>query len=60
MTALARGIPLSLLADLAEQRGPNSRHIHRREQADLSWLRGVRRQATRAQEQEKQRRSSAG
>jgi hypothetical protein len=48
MAALAAGIPLTLLADLADERGPDSRHIHRREQADLSWLQGISDQSTSA------------
>ena len=39
MTALATGIPLTLLADLADPAGPDSRHIYDTETADLSWLR---------------------
>ena len=41
MTALATGVPLSLLADLADPAGPDSRHIYDTETADLSWLRGL-------------------
>lgn len=39
MVALSRGIPLTLLMDLAEPSGPDSRHIASSELADLSWLR---------------------
>ncbi len=38
MTALAAGVPLSLLADLANPAGPDSRRIYDTETADLSWL----------------------
>ena len=38
MTALAAGVPLALLADLADPAGPDSRHIYDTETADLSWL----------------------
>jgi len=38
MTALAAGVPLSLLADLANPAGPDSRGIYDTETADLSWL----------------------
>ena len=41
MTALATGVPLSLLADLAAPAGPDSRHIYDTETADLSWLRDL-------------------
>lgn len=39
MTALARGIPLTLLADLADPAGPDSRHVFASEVADLGWIR---------------------
>lgn len=38
MTALARRVPLTLLLDLAEPFGPDSRGIHAREQPDVAWL----------------------
>lgn len=38
MTALALGVPLSLLADLADPAGPDSRRIYDTETADLTWL----------------------
>lgn len=41
MTALAAGVPLSLLADLAAPAGPDSRRIYDTETADLSWLRDL-------------------
>lgn len=41
MTALAAGVPLSLLADLADPAGPDSRLIYDTETADLSWLRDL-------------------
>jgi hypothetical protein len=42
MTALARRLPLSLLVDLADDRGPDSARIYSREVVDLSWLTGLR------------------
>jgi hypothetical protein len=42
MTALARRVPLSLLVDLADDRGPDSARIYSREVVDLSWLTGLR------------------
>ena len=39
LVALSRGIPLTLLMDLADPAGPDSRHIASSELADLSWLR---------------------
>ena len=41
MTALARHVPLTLLADLYDEAGPDSRAIHARELGDLSWLRDL-------------------
>jgi hypothetical protein len=41
MTALARRVPLTLLLDLAEPTGPDSRAVLATETADLSWLRGL-------------------
>ena len=41
MTALARGIPLTLLVDLADPAGPDSRHVLSTEVADLDWLRDL-------------------
>jgi len=41
MTALAAGVPLSLLADLANPAGPDSRRIYDTETADLSWLQNL-------------------
>lgn len=41
MAALSRGIPLTLLIDLADPAGPDSRHIASSELADLSWLRDL-------------------
>jgi hypothetical protein len=38
MAALAARVPLTLLADLADPVGPDSRHILATETADLSWL----------------------
>lgn len=43
MSVLAAGIPLSLLVDLADEAGPDSARILRREVADTSWLDGLRR-----------------
>jgi hypothetical protein len=39
MTALARGVPLTLLADLFEPDGPDSRAILAREFVQATWLR---------------------
>jgi hypothetical protein len=41
MTALARRVPLTLLMDLADPGGPDSRMIGASEVADLSWLRDL-------------------
>ena len=41
LTALGRGIPLTLLLDLAEPSGPDSRAIIATETADLEWLAGL-------------------
>lgn len=41
LRALARGIPLTLLADLADPAGPDSRHVYATETADLGWLRDL-------------------
>jgi hypothetical protein len=38
MAALAARVPLTLLADLADPAGPDSRRILATETADLSWL----------------------
>lgn len=35
---LAAGVPLTLLIDLLEQAGPDSRRIYREEPAELDWL----------------------
>jgi hypothetical protein len=35
---LADGVPLSLLIDLLDERGPNSRRLYGEEQGDTSWL----------------------
>ena len=50
MTALARRVPLTLLMDLADPAGPDSRDIGATEVADLTWLRDLAfpRQATSA------------
>jgi hypothetical protein len=42
MAALADGCPLSLLIDLTDSLGPDSKLIMAREHADMSWLRGLR------------------
>ena len=42
MALLADGCPLTLLVDLADTRGPDSKRIMAREHADMSWLRGLR------------------
>jgi hypothetical protein len=39
MAALAAGVPLTLLLDLADPSGPDSRTNVATEVADLSWLR---------------------
>jgi hypothetical protein len=39
MTALAQGVPLTLLADLLEPDGPDSRAILAREFVQATWLR---------------------
>jgi hypothetical protein len=36
---LARGVPLTLLMDLLDERGPNSRRLYAEERGDVSWLR---------------------
>jgi hypothetical protein len=41
LAALSRGVPLTLLLDLADPAGPDSRTIHATETADLSWLAGL-------------------
>jgi hypothetical protein len=41
MTALARRVPLTLLMDLADPAGPDSRDIGATEVADLTWLRDL-------------------
>jgi hypothetical protein len=41
MAALAAGVPLTLLADLADPAGPDSRHILATETADMGWLHGL-------------------
>lgn len=41
MVALSRGVPLTLLMDLADPAGPDSRDIAAGELADLSWLRDL-------------------
>ena len=45
MAALAAGCPLTLLIDLTDPRGPDSKRIMAREHADMSWLRGLGRTA---------------
>jgi hypothetical protein len=45
MAALAAGCPLTLLVDLTDSRGPDSRRIMAREHADMSWLKGLGRAA---------------
>jgi hypothetical protein len=47
MAALADGCPLTLLIDLTDSRGPDSKRIMAREHADMSWLRGLGRTADR-------------
>ena len=46
MAALADGCPLTLLIDLTDPRGPDSKRILAREHADMSWLRGLGLEAT--------------
>jgi hypothetical protein len=41
MTALARGIPVTLLMDLLDPAGPDSRAVLATETADLGWLRDL-------------------
>ena len=41
MTALRHGVPLTLLADLLDEAGPDSREILALELGDLEWLRGL-------------------
>jgi len=41
MTALARGIPVTLLMDLLDPAGPDSRTVLATETADLGWLRDL-------------------
>ena len=41
MTALARGIPITLLMDLLDPSGPDSRMVLATETADLGWLRDL-------------------
>ena len=41
LTALARGIPVSLLVDLLDPAGPDSRTVLATETADLGWLRDL-------------------
>lgn len=41
MTALAARVPLTLLADLADPAGPDSRRILAAEVAELDWLRDL-------------------
>lgn len=38
MTALAQGVPLTLLLDLADPAGPESARILAAETADLAWM----------------------
>jgi hypothetical protein len=47
MAALAAGCPLTLLIDLTDSCGPDSKRILAREHADMSWLLGLRRTAER-------------
>jgi hypothetical protein len=42
MAALADGCPLTLLIDLTDPHGPDSKRILTREKADMSWLSGLR------------------
>ena len=41
MAALASGVPLTLLMDLADPAGPDSRTVLATEVADLGWLRDL-------------------
>ena len=41
MAALARGIPVTLLMDLLDPSGPDSRSVLATETADLGWLRDL-------------------
>ena len=41
MAALAAGVPLTLLMDLADPAGPDSRTVLATEVADLGWLRDL-------------------
>ena len=41
MAALAQGVPLTLLMDLADPSGPDSRTVLATEVADLGWLRDL-------------------
>ena len=41
MAALADGCPLTLLIDLTDPQGPDSKRIMAREHADMSWLKGL-------------------
>ena len=41
MAALAAGCSLTLLIDLTESRGPDSKRIMAHEHADMSWLQGL-------------------
>ena len=41
MAALGRGVPLTLLMDLADPSGPDSRAVLAPEVADLGWLRDL-------------------
>lgn len=38
---LARGVPLTLLVDLLDEHGPDSRRVYAEERGDASWLRPV-------------------
>lgn len=38
---LAHGVPLTLLVDLLDERGPDSRRMYDEERGDASWLRPV-------------------
>jgi len=35
---LSHGVPLTLLVDLLDEHGPDSRRMYDEEQADTSWL----------------------
>lgn len=35
---LSRGVPLTLLVDLLDEHGPNSRRLYDEEHADASWI----------------------